>query len=64
MADVNIQNEGSIILFDLLSDEAVAWWDEHVQEGMTYCGWRVADHRPARDIIEGLTEAGFELEGN
>jgi hypothetical protein len=63
MADVNIQNEGTIFLFDCLSDEAVEWWDEHVEEGMTYCGWRVVEHRMAPAIIDGLVEAGFEIEG-
>jgi len=63
MADIRIQNEGTIFLFIPLSDDAKAWWETHVEEGMTYCGAHVADHRPAAAIIDGLVEAGFEIEG-
>jgi len=63
MTDIRIQNEGSILLFEPLSDEAIDWWAEHVEEGMTYCGKHVVDHRPAAAIIEGLIEAGFAIEG-
>jgi len=63
MTDVRIQNEGTILLFEPVSDEAIEWWETHVEEGMTYCGMHVVDHRPAAAIIDGLTDAGFELEG-
>lgn len=63
MADVTIINEGTIFLFDVESDEAQEWWAEHVQEGMTYCGKHVVEHRCAASIIDGLAEAGFELGG-
>ena len=63
MTDIRIQNEGSIFLFEPVSDEAIEWWESHVEEGMTYCGKHVVDHRPAGHIIEGLIEAGFNIEG-
>lgn len=62
-ADIRIQNEGTIFLFTPLSDDCIAWWDEKVEEGMTYCGANVVDHRPAAAIIDGLVEAGFTIEG-
>ena len=63
MPDIRIQNEGTIFLFEPISDEASDWWAEHVEEGMTYCGMNVVEHRCAASIIDGLTEAGFEIEG-
>jgi hypothetical protein len=63
MADIRIQNEGTIFLFTPISDEAIEWWETHVEEGMTYCGANVVEHRPAAAIIDGLIEAGFEIEG-
>jgi len=64
MADIRIQNEGTIFLFIPLSDSAKAWWEESCQEGS--CDNRFVkyvDHRYAHDIIDGLVEAGFEIEG-
>ena len=61
MTDIRIQNEGTIFLFEPVSDDCQAWWDEHVEEGMTYCGMNVVEHRCAASIIDGLTEAGFSI---
>lgn len=63
MTDIRIINEGTIFLMTPLSDDCQAWWDEKVQEGMTYCGANVIEHRYAPAIIDGLVEAGFSIEG-
>jgi len=63
VADIIIRNEGTLFLFTPISDEATEWWDEHVQEGMTFSRSYVVEHRFAPAIIDGLVEAGFEIEG-
>jgi len=50
-----IINEGSIILFEPLTDTARDWWSNHVDpEAQTMGPAYVVEHRYAGDIIEGI----------
>lgn len=63
MADVTVQNEGTIYLFHLESEEAREWAAEHVEEGAQYLGDALAvEHRYAHDLAIGMIEAGLEVE--
>lgn len=62
-ADVLIINGGTIFQFWPQSDAAKEWWDENVQDGPTLGQSYCVEHRYASDIIDGLAEAGFEIEG-
>lgn len=63
MVDILIMDGGTIVQFWPQSDAAKEWWDDNVQDapmlGQSHC----VEHRFARDIIEGLTEAGLEIKG-
>ena len=61
--DFLIMNGGSIVQFWPQSDAAKEWWDDNVADGPTLGQSRCVEHRFARDIIEGLAEAGFQVEG-
>jgi hypothetical protein len=58
--DFKIENEGSIILFEPLTDAARSWWKSNVDpDAMTIYSGRayVVEHRYAGDIIEGIKTA-------
>jgi len=59
--DVKIQNEGSIVLFELISPEAQGWWAEYVGEGQSWGSRKVVEWRYADDIIGGLVDYGFTV---
>ncbi len=62
MQDVEVQNEGSIFLFHLLTPEAEEWVDEHVPEPMTFFGDAlVVEHRFALDLAEGMMSGDLEV---
>jgi hypothetical protein len=66
MADVTTHNHGSVILFELHTDEVRAWVTEHVQvEDYQWFGSNqfAVEHRYAGDLADGMSEAGFELRG-
>jgi len=53
-----IINEGSIILFEPLTDAARTWWSSNVNpDAMTMGQAYVVEHRYAPDIIEGIKAA-------
>lgn len=58
-ADVLIQDEGTIVLLDLLTAEAKEWWSEHVESGQTFGGRYVVENRHAADIVEGMMADGL-----
>lgn len=62
-ADFLIMNGGTIVQFWPQSEAAKAWWYENVQDAPTLGQSRVVEHRYARDIIEGLAEAGLQFKG-
>lgn len=61
-ADFAIRDEGTIVLFLALTDAAKEWWEENCQGGMNARGIAHADHRCAQPIVEGIADAGFEIE--
>jgi hypothetical protein len=67
--DIEIDDQGSIVLFKPVSSAASQWWDRSVE-----CeDWqRIGDHdypsyavdrRMAHAIYIGLVEAGFDIKG-
>lgn len=61
MPDFIITNHGSITTFLPVTPEAEAWWNEHVVEGQSIGRARAVEHRYAPDIVNGITEAGFNF---
>ena len=61
--DFLIMDGGSIVRFWPQSDAARKWWDDNVQGGIMFGQSRCVEHRYARDIIEGLAEAGLNYKG-
>jgi len=51
----NIINEGTIVLFEPLTDAARTWWSSNVDpECMTFGKAYAVEHRYAQDIVEGI----------
>lgn len=61
--DFTVRNEGAIVLFQAHTDAARAWWDENVQDGITFAGARVVEWRYAQDIIQGIAAEGLTIGG-
>lgn len=57
--DVHVENHGSIVLFNLRTSEARAWWAEHAQDGMRFNGKPVVEPRYVQDLIDGLEGDGL-----
>lgn len=55
-AHFNVEYHGSIVLIDLLSDEASAWVDEHVHEPIWFGPRLAVELRYAGDIVEAMLE--------
>lgn len=63
MADVCIQNEGTIFLFTPNTDAGREWIDEHVAGETTNLGLTlVVEHRYALGLAQGMAKDGLELE--
>lgn len=57
--DITYRDEGTVILFTVLTDEAMNWVDEHTDiESWQWTGQRsfAVDRRPAIQLIEGMKE--------
>ena len=51
----NITHEGTIVLFEPLTDAARTWWSSNVDpECMTFGNAYAVEHRYAQDIVEGI----------
>lgn len=61
MADVEIRNEGSIMLFVPNTDEAHDWLQEHT-DGQWFGNALVVEPRYAGPLAEGLVDAGLSVE--
>ena len=58
--DVRVRNEGTLFLFDLLTDAADDWVKMNVSdESQMYGGALVVEHRYARDIAAGMQSDGL-----
>ena len=58
---MKIDNQGTVVLFIPETDEEYDWLQNNTQNEPHQ--WRgkalVADHRPARELIEAVVEMGF-----
>lgn len=62
MTDVSVTNQGSIILFHLLTDAARTWVDEHVSDDAQFFGnGLVVEPRYAQDLADGMAGDGLEI---
>lgn len=62
MADVRVDNQGTIFLFHLQTEVANDWVGEHVQDDAQYWGGAlVVEHRYAMDLADGMLDAGLEV---
>lgn len=63
MADVQVQDEGSIIIFNLLTDSAQEWVDENVGGEYQFFGKNglVVEPRYASGLAEGMEQDGLEV---
>jgi acyl CoA:acetate/3-ketoacid CoA transferase alpha subunit len=59
-ADVSITGGGTVYLFELLTEDARAWVDEHVSADRQMLGRGLAvEHRYAAALAEGMQAAGL-----
>jgi hypothetical protein len=63
-ADVVISDEGTIVTFTPLTDEARDWFDDNVHsESWQWLGRALGvDHRLASDLVAGIADAGLRVE--
>lgn len=63
MADLSIQNEGSIFLLRGLTDAGKAWIAENIPDDAQHFGGAVVvEHRYIGDIAQGAANDGLEVE--
>ncbi len=63
--DFSVEDQGSVFLFRLLSEEAMAWTRANVlTEPWQWIGQHAfaVDHRYALPLLEGMLEEGFALD--
>jgi len=61
-ADIEVLDQGTIVVLTPVSPEATVWFTENVGEP-NWCGGYACDHRPARDLVEALDAEGFSFAG-
>jgi hypothetical protein len=59
--DVEVTDDGNIVLFRLASDAAKTWWSENVSPGQMLGGRYVVEHRYADSVIEGMMADGLNV---
>jgi hypothetical protein len=60
--DFSIENHGRIFLFRMNTSAASEWVSENVQSEAQFFGDAlVVEHRYARDLATGITEAGLVI---
>lgn len=63
MADIIVNNHGSIIILIGLSDAGTAWLEESLDpDAMRWGGGYAVEPRHAQTIIDGATDDGLEVE--
>ena len=65
MADIEVKNEGSVVLLIPMSDRGKAWIDDNLQlEGWQWYGNAAAvEARYADAIVDGMQDDGLEVQG-
>jgi len=61
MNHFDIRDEGSIVLFVPLTDDARQWWEDNVADGPTFGLGYAVERRYAGDILRGLSEEGLNV---
>jgi hypothetical protein len=62
VADVTVENHGSLLLFRLNTDEAREWVDEYVADDAQYFGGAlVVEPRYASNLANGMADDGLEV---
>lgn len=64
MTDLHAYDHGTVVIIEHASDAGAAWIADHVEVpawARTDAGF-IADHGPARDIIEGAHADGLAVE--
>jgi len=62
MADVNIENHGSLVLLRPLTEAASDWLDENISEDAQHFGGAVVvEPRYVEAIVEGMQNDGLEV---
>lgn len=61
--DINIRNEGTILLLSGASDEGTGWLDDHLPKPNDWEpeGWHVVEHRYVADIVHGAINDGLTV---
>lgn len=63
MADIWVNNQGSIVLLTPVSDAANEWIEDHIPDDAMYFGTAlVVEHRYADDVIDGMMGDGLIVE--
>jgi hypothetical protein len=63
MPDIQVSDQGSIVLFYPSTAEGRAWWRDNVQAAPMFGPAYAVEHRYAGDIIEGAQADGLTVEG-
>ena len=65
MADIEVKNEGSVVLLIPMSSRGKAWIDDNLQlEGWQWYGNAAAvEARYADAIVDGMQDDGLEVQG-
>lgn len=59
--DFQVIEHGSVWAFTPLTDDARAWWNEHVDpDALQIAGSYAVEHRYAPDIAQAIIAEGFE----
>ena len=62
MADVKIENHGSLVLIRPLTEAASDWLDENISEDVQHFGGAVVvEPRYVEAIVEGMQNDGLEV---
>ena len=63
MCDFHISDHGTVILIRPVSEAAHQWVEENVvvEPWQWFGGALGVDHRFARDLLDGIAAAGFEI---
>jgi hypothetical protein len=61
--DVDVENHGTIFVFNLFTERALQWVDEHatVAEWQWFGRALVVDHRLAADLAAGMQRSGLKV---
>jgi len=64
MADIQINNHGSILIFVPRTETGMEWMNENLDPGaMRWAGGIVVEPRYAADIVNGMQGDGLLVEG-